>query len=129
MDAACERTARLLACGATPELLHVQAELGARLSFREAARILDTFLPAYRPHNHRSAIVLQRSRIGTWDNACPHHMGPSGAAALSVFIDGAYIVSVGPGRSAAVGVGRIVSALESGHYGVLCGAAGEAALV
>jgi hypothetical protein len=41
----------------------------------------------------------------------------------------AMIVSVWSGRSAADGVGRIVSALDSGHYGVLCGAAGEAALV
>jgi hypothetical protein len=72
MDAACERTARLLACGATPELLHVQAELGARLSFREAARILDTFLPASRPHTTAlSATVLQRSRIGSGHGTLP----------------------------------------------------------
>ena len=38
-------------------------------------------------------------------------------------------VSVRSGRSAADGVGGIVSALDSGHYGVLCGAAGETALV
>jgi Salmonella virulence plasmid 65kDa B protein len=38
-------------------------------------------------------------------------------------------VSVRSGRSAADGVGLVVSALDSGHYGVLCGAACEAALV
>ena len=94
MSAACERSARLLACGATPELQHIQAELGARLSFREAARILDVFLPASRPHNHRTVsnrLAKVADRIGTWDLACPHRMSRSGAAPLSVFIDGAYI--------------------------------------
>ena len=38
-------------------------------------------------------------------------------------------VSVRSGRSAADRVGLVVSALDSGHYGVRCGAAGEAALV
>ena len=94
MGTACDRTARLLACVATPELQHVQAELGARLSFREAARILDTFLPASRPHNHRTVsnrLAKVADRIGTWDIACPHRMSRAGAAPLSVFIDGAYI--------------------------------------
>lgn len=33
----------------TPELERIQAELGSRQSFREAARVLDTFVPAARP--------------------------------------------------------------------------------
>ena len=33
---------------ATPELQRLQAELGAHHSFREAARILETFLPCAR---------------------------------------------------------------------------------
>ena len=36
----------LLAARCTPELERVQAELGARTSYREAARILETLLPA-----------------------------------------------------------------------------------
>ena len=36
----------LLTARCTPELERVQAELGARTSLREAARILDTLLPA-----------------------------------------------------------------------------------
>ena len=42
---------RLLTARGTPELERVQAELGARTSFREAARILDALLPAS-PANH-----------------------------------------------------------------------------
>ena len=38
----------------TPELERVQAELGSRLSFREAARVLDLFVPAARSHNHQT---------------------------------------------------------------------------
>jgi hypothetical protein len=48
------RLAALLAGRATPELERVQAELGARLSFHEASRVLDLFVPADRPHNHKS---------------------------------------------------------------------------
>jgi hypothetical protein len=40
-----------------------------------------------------------------------------------------FLVSVRSGCSAADGVGLAVSALDSGHYGVPGGAAGEAALV
>ena len=36
----------LLTARSTPELERVQAELGARTSFRDAARILDSLLPA-----------------------------------------------------------------------------------
>src|SRR5215211_7075854 len=43
----------LLTARCTPELERVQAELGARTSFREAARILEALLPAS-PSNHES---------------------------------------------------------------------------
>jgi len=43
----------LLTARCTPELERVQAELGARTSFRDAARILDTLLPAS-PANQES---------------------------------------------------------------------------
>jgi hypothetical protein len=43
----------LLTARRTPELERVQAELGARTSFREAARILEILLPAL-PANHES---------------------------------------------------------------------------
>jgi hypothetical protein len=43
----------LLTARCTPELEWVQAELGARTSFREAARILEALLPAS-PANHTS---------------------------------------------------------------------------
>src|SRR4051794_14348326 len=43
----------LLTARCTPELERVQAELGARTSFREAARILETLLPAS-PANHEN---------------------------------------------------------------------------
>ncbi len=54
----------LLTARCTPELERVQAELGARTSFREAARILEALLPAS-PANHASvrnrthAVALQ----------------------------------------------------------------------
>ncbi len=43
----------LLTARCTPELERVQAELGARTSFRDAARVLDTLLPAS-PARHES---------------------------------------------------------------------------
>jgi hypothetical protein len=43
----------LLTARCTPELERVQAELGARISFREAARILNSLLPAS-PANQES---------------------------------------------------------------------------
>lgn len=59
---ACGSTARLgtgsvetlLNGRATPGLERIQAELGSRLSFRETARVVDIFVPATRPHNHRT---------------------------------------------------------------------------
>ena len=46
----------LLTARCTPELERVQAELGARTSFRDAARLLDTLLPAS-PANQESVRI------------------------------------------------------------------------
>jgi len=59
----------LLTARCTPELERVQAGLGARTSFRDAARILDTLLPVS-PANHESlrtrthAVALQLEAAG-----------------------------------------------------------------
>ena len=50
----------LLTARCTPELERVQAELGARTSFREAARILEALLPAS-PANHEG--VRNRTHV------------------------------------------------------------------
>lgn len=78
----------------TPELRRLQAELGARHSFREAARILETFLPCAKQVN-----TSVRNRLGkvAKDIAAIEQTEPLGAAAvedppaLTVFLDGAHI--------------------------------------
>ncbi|OCP19364.1 hypothetical protein BC361_31030 [Ensifer sp. LC54] len=108
------RTDALLMGRATPQLERIQAELGSRLSFREAARILDLFVPAARPHNHRTMsnrLAKVADQIEKWDLASPHRMSRAGAAPLSVFIDGAYIRAVPgyQGRHFEIAMGRIVA--------------------
>lgn len=51
--------AQVLRDRAAPELRRLQAELGARHSFREAARILETFLPCAMQHH-----TTVRNRLG-----------------------------------------------------------------
>jgi hypothetical protein len=78
----------------TPELRRLQAELGARHSFREAARILETFLPCAKQVN-----TLVRNRLGKvareiCDSEQTELLVPSAAEeapALTVFLDGAHI--------------------------------------
>lgn len=68
------RVETLLDGRATPELERIQAELGSRLSFREAARVLDIFVPATRPHNHRTVsnrLAKVASQIEKWDVVAP----------------------------------------------------------
>src|SRR5208337_2076042 len=82
---------------ATPELERVQAELGARLSFREASRVLDLFVPADRPHNHKSVrnrLARVADQIEARDLSRPHHMSDVGPDPISVFIGGACIRAV-----------------------------------
>ncbi len=88
------RLMALMAGRATPELERVQAELGARLSFREASPVLDLFVPATRPHNHKSVrnrLARVADHIETKDLSSPHRMSRVGPGPMSVFIDGAYI--------------------------------------
>ncbi len=75
---------------ATPELKTLQAELGARHSFREAARILETFLPCAKQHN-----TTVRNRLGKVakdiTDAEPPVCETVTSDPLTVFIDGAHI--------------------------------------
>jgi hypothetical protein len=95
-------------------LERVQAELGSRLSFREAARVLDLFVPTARPHNHRTVVnrlAKVADQIEKWDAASPYRMSRAGGSSISVFIDGAYIRAV-PGyqsRHFEIAMGRVVS--------------------
>ncbi len=75
---------------ATPELRRLQAELGARHSFREAARMLETFLPYAKQHN-----TTVRNRLGKVakdiTDADPPVCEALSSHPLTVFIDGAHI--------------------------------------
>jgi len=66
----------LLTARCTPELERVQAELGARTSFRDGARILEALLPVS-PANHESLrtpigvkLALDPARVGTILGRC-----------------------------------------------------------
>src|SRR5215218_7463352 len=93
----------LLTARCTPELERVQAELGARTSFREAARILETLLPAS-PANHeggvRSRAHAAALRLEAADRqaAAAVVVGDTAAAEASrpiVMLDGAYVRGAG----------------------------------
>lgn len=108
------RMEALLKGRTTPELERVQAELSSRLSFREAARVLDLFVPARRPHNHRTVsnrLARVADQIEKRDLASPYRMSRAGGSPMSVFIDGAYIRAV-PGyqsRHCEIAMGRVVT--------------------
>lgn len=99
---------------AAPELERIQAELGSRLSFREAARVLGLFVPATRPHNHRTVVnrlAKVADQVEKWDAASPYRISRARGSAISVFIDGAYIRAV-PGyqsRYFEIAMGRVIS--------------------
>ncbi len=99
----------LLTARCTPELERVQAELGARTSFRDGARILESLLPVW-PANHESlrarthAVALQLEAADR--QAAAEVMAVRGAPAKAaaadaswpvVMPDGAYIRAV-PGH-------------------------------
>ena len=94
----------LLTARCTPELERVQAELGARTSFWEAARILETLLPAS-PANHESVRIRTHAaalRLGAADRqaAAAVVVGDTAAADTGrpvVMLDGAYVRAV-PGH-------------------------------
>ncbi len=99
----------LLTARCTPELERVQAELGARTSFREAARILGTLLPAspanqesVRSRTHAVALRIEADdrQAAAEVTAVPHKPDKAAAADTSrpiVMLDGAYIRAV-PGH-------------------------------
>ncbi|MEM6411889.1 MAG: ISKra4 family transposase [Pseudomonadota bacterium] len=82
--------AQVLRHRATPELRRLQAELGARHSFRDAARILETFLPCAKQHN-----TTVRNRLGKVAKDIADTEPPVcdtlSANPPTVFIDGAHI--------------------------------------
>jgi len=96
----------LLSARCTPELEQVQAELGARTSFRDAARILDTLLPAspanqegVRNRTHAVALRLEAAERQAAAEAMAVRDAPDKAAAADerrpvVMLDGAYIRAV-----------------------------------
>jgi hypothetical protein len=94
----------LLTARYTPELERVQAELGARTSFREAARILCTLLPAS-PANHaslrnRTHTVARRLEAADRQAAVAVAVEDTAAADANrpiVMLDGAY-VRAAPGQ-------------------------------
>jgi hypothetical protein len=99
----------LLTARCTPELERVQAELGARTSFREAAQILETLLPAS-PANHESmrnrthavALRLEASDRQTAAAVVAAQDRPGKARVVDasrpvVMLDGAYVRAV-PGH-------------------------------
>ena len=70
------RASALIGGRATPELVRVQAELGARLSFREAARVMSVCLPTGKAANHTSIRRrLARPRIVCKSSTMPAHIG------------------------------------------------------
>jgi len=99
----------LLTARCTPELERVQAELGARTSFRDGARILETLLPASPANqegvrNRTHAVALRREAAGRQAAAevTAVRNEPDEAAAADehrpiVMLDGAYIRAV-PGH-------------------------------
>jgi hypothetical protein len=94
----------LLTARCTPELERVQAELGARTSFREAARILEILLPTS-PVNHESVrtcthAVALRLEAADRQAAAAVVVEDTAAADASrpiVMLDGAYVRAV-PGH-------------------------------
>jgi hypothetical protein len=78
---------------ATPELQRLHAELGSRHSFREAARLMQGFLPCHPPHH-----MTVRSRLGRVSEKLEQTSRSSGDRAdavpkggLTVLLDGAHI--------------------------------------
>ncbi len=99
----------LLTARCTPELERVQAELGARTSFRDAARILDTLLPAspanqesVRTRTHAVALRIEADDREAAAEITAVRNEPDKAAVADehrpiVMLDGAYIRAV-PGQ-------------------------------
>jgi hypothetical protein len=101
------------------------AELGARHSFREAARILNLFLPASSVSNHtsvREGLGKVAEQIEVRQGKMPYRMSRSTKGPVSVFIDGTYVRAV-PGyqtRHFEVVMGRIEApARRPSHFAAM----------
>ncbi len=102
-------THTLLTARCTPELERVQAELGARTSFRDGVRILESLLPASPAHHeslrtrtHAAALRIEADDQQAAAEVMAVRDEPAKAAAADasrpvVMLDGAYIRAV-PGR-------------------------------
>ena len=91
------RTSALIGGRATPELMRVQAELGARSSFRQAARVMSVLPPAGKAANHtgiRRRLARTADLLQVLDNASPHRMSRVEGDPMVVALDGAYIRAV-----------------------------------
>jgi len=78
----------------TPELQRLQAELGARHSFREAARIMETFLPCAKQTNTsvRNRLGKTAREISKCEDLKPTvSSADKSTASVTVFLDGAHI--------------------------------------
>ncbi len=110
VDLSLSSLADLLPDRCTPELRRIQAELGARHSFREAGRLLSTLLPCS-PVNHatmRNRTHRVAAEIEASSNADPTDQALS-SKEIVVMIDGAHIRAV-PGhqsRHLDVTVGKV----------------------
>ncbi len=91
------RTSELIGGRATPELVRVQAELGARLSFREAAQVMSVLLPTGKAANHtgvRRGLARTADRLQAFDDAAPHRISRVEGGPVVVALDGAHIRAV-----------------------------------
>ena len=87
---------------ATPGLVRVQAELGARCSFRGAARALGLLLPASTAVNHtgvRRRLARTADRLQARDGASSHRMSLARGTPIIVMLGGAHIQAT-PGYQA-----------------------------
>jgi hypothetical protein len=78
---------------ATPELQWLHTQLGSRHSFREAARLIKSFLPCHPPHHTivrgRLGRIAERLECSRRASSSPADVTPKGG--LTVFLDGAHI--------------------------------------
>jgi hypothetical protein len=108
----CDQISAMIGARATQELVRVQAELGARLSFREAARVMSVLLPTCKAINHtgvRRRLGRTADRLQVLDNASPHRVSRAKGSPMVVSLDGAHIRAA-PGfqvRHFEVTVGRV----------------------
>ena len=115
VDVSFSPLARLLPDRCTAELRHLEAELGARYSFREAARLLAMFLPGSSPNHasvrnrlHRVASVIEAAEAAPLPPSLDVGR-QSDQEEIVVMIDGAHIraVPAHPTRHLDVTVGKV----------------------